>query len=211
MRIHSLTGKLVLAFCWLSVSGAGVGCSGDDGKNSSPGVPGAAAPDSAPNATAPGTTDRHSPAALARSRERIDSLESGIKEAVKSPTKAPDIKLAMYTIQAYQYFAADFPTDPRAPEALDRAAQLYSGVLNDHERAVEYYEKAYQKYPQYKNRPQMLLQQAIACEQAQDTAAAAIAYKRLLTTYPDHELAKEARGLLKLLRMSDEQKAKAFK
>ncbi len=150
------------------------------------------------------------PAARAKARQRIDSLEARIREAVKSPTKAPDIQLAMYTIQAYQYFAADFPQDSLAPLSLDRAGQLYGGVLNDYQKAVEYYEKAYQKYPDYRKRPQLLLQQGLACEAGGDTAAAATAYTRLLTLYPDKAISKQARGLLKVLRMSDAARQKVF-
>lgn len=178
-------------------------CSGGDAEKKAPVAP-------APVPAAGGLEARSSPAALARSRHRIDSLEAQIRSAVQSPTKAPDVRLAMYTIQAYQYFAADFPKDPRAPEALDRAAQLWSGVLGDHQKAVEYYEKAYQQYPEYKNRPQLLLQQGVACEAAQDTTSAAIAYQRLLTGYPQHPLAQQADGLLKLLRMSDAERRKKF-
>lgn len=163
-----------------------------------------------PGATPVVTESRSSPEALVRARHRIDSLEARIRDAVKSPTKAPDTKLAMYTIQAYQYFAADFPQDPRAPEALDHAAQLWSGVLGDHQKAVEYYEKAYQEYPNYKNRPQLMLQQGVACEAAHDTVSAAITYQRLLTAYPTHPLAEQARGLLKLMRMSDAKKKQTF-
>ncbi|MBC7448594.1 MAG: tetratricopeptide repeat protein [Hymenobacteraceae bacterium] len=157
-----------------------------------------------------GANVRSSPAARVASRHRIDSLEAKIHDAVQSPTKAPDIRLTMYTIQAYQYFAADFPRDPRAPEALDRAGQLWSGVLGDHQKAVERYEKVYQEYPQYKNRPQLLIQQGVASEAAHDTAGAATAYRRILTGYPQHPLAKQARGLLKLLRMSAAERAKMF-
>ncbi len=145
-----------------------------------------------------------------RSRQRIDSLETRIKAAVASPQKDPDIQLTMYMIQAYQYFAVDFPNDPRAPESLDRAGQLYNGVLNDHQRAAEYFEKAYQKYPQYPKRPQLLLQLAVACEEGGDTTNAAFAYKRLISGYPKSPLAEQARGLLKLLRMPEAERQKMF-
>ncbi len=163
-----------------------------------------------PMPTAVSAPDRFSPAAFTRSRHRIDSLEALIRAAVQSPTKAPEIRLTMQMIQAYQYFAADFPKDARAPESLDRAAQLWSGVLGDHQKAVEYYEKAYQQYPKYKNLPQLLLQQGVACEAAHDTASAAISYHRLLTAYPRHPLAEQARGLLKLMRMTANERQQMF-
>jgi tetratricopeptide (TPR) repeat protein len=145
-----------------------------------------------------------------RSRQRIDSLETKIREAVASPEKAPDVRLTMYMIQAYQYFAVDFPNDPRAAESLDRAGQLYEGVLSDHQRAAEYFEKAYQRYPEYPKRPQLLLQLAVACEEGGDTANAALAYKRLLSSYPKSPLAEQARGLLKLLRTPEAERQKMF-
>ncbi len=176
------------------------GCAGGDTEKSGPSV----------TTATPVAPNRFSPEALTRSRKRIDSLEARVREAVASPTKAPDVSLTMYMIQAYQYFAADFPDDPRAAESLDRAGQLYGGVLGDHRKAVEYYEKAYEKYPKYKNRPQLLVQEGVAAEAAGDTASAAIAYQRLLGEYPQHPLAAQGRGLLKLMRMSEGQKRKTF-
>lgn len=172
------------------------GCSGDQTKNTEKPMP-----------AAPSTT---SPAAYQRLRHRIDSLEAQIHVMVRQPTQKPDIKLTMYMIQAYQYFANDFPRDPLAPQSLDRAGQLYSGVLGDYERAVEYYEKAYTNYPDYKARPQLLLQEGVAYEAMQDTAGAASAYRRLLLTYPAHPLAEQAKGLLKLLHMSPADQQKMF-
>jgi len=151
-----------------------------------------------------------SPAAYRRLRHRIDSLEAKVTEAIRSPQKAPDVRLTMYLIQAHQYFAHDFPKDSRAPESLDRAGQLYGGVLGDNERAVEYYEQAYRLYPQYKNRPQVLLQQGVAYEAMQDTAGASLAYRRLILTYPDNPLAEQAKGLLRLVRMSKAERDQFF-
>jgi tetratricopeptide (TPR) repeat protein len=199
LPLRALTGALLVGVSVVLFS-----CSGDDGKKTEL----ATAP-AVSTPIAPGEI-RLTPAARAKARLRIDSLEARIREAVKSPTKAPDIKLAMYTIQAYQYFAADFPEDSLAPVSLDRAGQLYGGVLNDFQRAVEYYEKAYQKYPNYKNRPQLLLQQGLACEAAKDTTSAAICYQRLISGYPDKPLAAQARDLLKILRLSDAGRQKMF-
>lgn len=196
--------RAALAAALLTLLTAALAACSGDGEQKKP----AARP---PTDGSAGTVGRSSPAALTRSRHRIDSLEAKIREAVQSPTRAPDVRLTMYMIQAYQYFAADFPKDPRAPESLDRAAQLWSGVLGDHQKAVEYYEKAYQQYPEYKNRPQLLLQEGVASEAAQDTTSAAIAYQRLLAEYPQHPLAAQARGLLKLLRMSEAQRKQTFK
>jgi tetratricopeptide (TPR) repeat protein len=153
---------------------------------------------------------RSSPEAYKQARHQIDSLETKIREAVRTPEKAPDIRLTLYMIKAYQYFAADFPQDLDAPVALDRAGQLYAGVLHDYQKAVEYYQKAYEKYPSYKNRPNLLLQKGLASEAGQDTANAAQAYQILMVAYPEHPMAAQARDLLKLLRMSATERQQKF-
>ena len=151
--------------------------------------------------------------AVARERalHRIDSLEARVQDALKSPERQPDIKLAMYLIQAYQYFAHDYPTDPRSPEALDRAGQLYSGVLNDPEHAIALYEQAYQNYPKYKNRPTLLFQEAAAYDALHDTTATVGTYTRFLLAYPGHPLAAEAKGLIKFARMSAAEQKEFFR
>lgn len=142
---------------------------------------------------------------------RIDSLEARIKQAIRTPEKQPDIQLAMHAIKAYHYFALDFPQDPRAPEALDRAGQLYSGVLGDHRKAVEFYEKAYTGYPRYPALPRLLFQEGVAYDAAGDTTNAITAWRRLLVAYPAHALSKEARSLIKLARMSEAERQQMFR
>jgi TolA-binding protein len=191
------------AFLVSATAGLLIGCSGDNAKKTEQ----TQAPAANLSLNKP---YRLTPEARAKALHRVDSLEALVRAAIKTPSKAPDIKLAMYMIQAYQYFAADFPEDSLAARSLDRAGQLYAGVLGDNERAVEYYEKAYSKYPNYKNRPQLLLQQGMACEAGGDTAAAATAYQRLITGYPEKPMAAQARGLLKVMRMSAADRAKMF-
>src|SRR5687768_10818650 len=89
---------------------------------------------------------------------RIDSLQPHIRDSVKAGA-APDVRLSMYTIQAYEYFAHDFPKDSLAPGYLFKAAQNYEGVLNDYPKAIQVYEHAYEKYPEYKRRPMLLFHQ----------------------------------------------------
>ncbi len=177
------------------------GCSGDEkAKSAAPGTP----------PPPPVVTDAPtSPAAHRRSVQRMDSLEKLVRAAVKTtPERAPSIQLAMYSIQAYQYFAHDFPQDPRAPDALDRAGQLYAGVLRDPAKAVEYYEKAYQQYPNYPKRAMLLVQQGAAYEMAGDTSGAIAAYRRLVLTYPKSKFAGQARDLIRLAQMTPAEQAR---
>lgn len=174
-----------------------VGCSGDPATKKA-------------ETAAPVDTSLTSRAAYKRLRHRIDSLEAKVSEMVRQPAQKPDIRLTMYMIQAYQYFANDFPRDPLAAQSLDRAGQLYGGVLNDHEKAIEYYEKAYTNYPDYKARPQLLIQEGVAYEGLKDTTGASAAYRRLIVGYPQHPLSEQAKGLLKLLRMNPAEQQKMF-
>src|SRR6187200_354841 len=66
--------------------------------------------------------------------QRIDSLENLIKVSIQKQEN-PNVNLAMNAIKRYRYFAADFPKDTLSPTYLFRAAQIYEGVLRDHESA----------------------------------------------------------------------------
>jgi tetratricopeptide (TPR) repeat protein len=133
-----------------------------------------------------------------------DSLENEIRASVKRQEN-PNVALAMNAIKSYQYFAADFPKDSLSPIYLFRAAQLYEGVLSDHLKAAEIYGEAYDKYPDFPNRPLLMFHQGNAYMEAQDTAHAALYLNKFVITYTDHEFADDAQGLLRMMRMSDQQ------
>ena len=147
----------------------------------------------------------------ARNKEvqRIDSLENLIRQEVKQQ-KDPDVRLAMYAIQAYQYFAADYPKDTLAPNYLFKAGQLYEGVLRNPEQAVKQYEKVYDKYPEFDKRGMSLFLAGNLYHTLNDTTKAIKAFETFRKDYPNHAFADDAAGMINLIRMSEAQQKEMF-
>jgi tetratricopeptide (TPR) repeat protein len=135
---------------------------------------------------------------------KIDSIETQIKASINRQEN-PNVQLAMNAIKHYKYFAHDFPKDTLSPQYLFKAAQIYEGVLQDHEEAAEIYGETYEKYPEFRNRPMMLFHQGNAFIEAGDTAHAAMYLNKFIVTYTDHPFADDAQGLLRMMRMNEQQ------
>ena len=144
-----------------------------------------------------------------RDRIRIDSLEQLVRQEVKQQ-KDPDIRLAMYAIQAYQYYAADYPQDTVVADYHFKSAQLYEGVLRDYKRAIEIYGQVYEKYPDYRKRPMALFLQGNLYHELQDNANAIRAFSEFKTQYPKHAFADDAEGMINYIRMDPGKRDKLF-
>jgi len=139
-----------------------------------------------------------------QARHRVDSLENLFAQSLQNSEKL-DIKLAMYTIQAYEYYAADYPQDANSPLYLSKAAQNYHNILLDYKKAIKIYEHIYNHYPQYNNRSMMLFLQGSAYHELQDTTNAINKLKLFIKSYPGHDFADDAEGLIRFMRLSEEE------
>lgn len=132
---------------------------------------------------------------------KIDSLENKIRTAIRDSAKSEiDIKLAMYTAQAYQNYALDFKQDRLAPEYLMRSASILHGALKDPERAAEIYGNVHDKFLDFNNRPLALFLQANALYDADNKEAAITQLRLFLIRYPQDSLANQARQFIRYIK-----------
>jgi len=150
------------------------------------------------------TSEKHPLSKKQQVQHRVDSLENLFAQSLQKSKKL-DIKLAMYTIQAYEYYAADYPEDPESAQYLFKAAYNYQNILGNYRKAVMLYEKVYNDYPEYENRPMMLFHLGNAYSELQDTTNAIGKLKLFIKSYPGHDFADDAEGLIRFMRLSEEE------
>lgn len=137
--------------------------------------------------------------------QRIDSLENEIKTVLaKTPNAETDIRLAMYTLQAYQYFTEDYPKDSLTPRYLFKGAQIYEGALKDKIKALEWYQHLYARYPDSKLRPLALFHKGNVQHDIGDTTNAINNFKLFQKMYPKHPFAKDAAGMIDYIRTKNQ-------
>jgi outer membrane protein assembly factor BamD (BamD/ComL family) len=132
--------------------------------------------------------------------KRVDSLENEIKKAIANNPTETDIKLAMYTLEAYQFFVIDYPKDSLAPSYLFKGAQLYEGALRDKVKALEWYQQIYAQYPESKVRPMALFHKGNVLQEIGDTTNAIKSFKTFMVKYPQHPFAKDAENMITYIR-----------
>lgn len=148
--------------------------------------------------------EKHPLSKKQQAQHRVDSLENLFTQSLEKSKKL-DIKLAMYTIQAYEYYAADYPEDPESAQYLFKAAYNYQNILGNHRKAIRLYEKGYNDYPGYENRPMMLFHLGNAYSELQDTTNAIGKLKLFIKSYPGHDFADDAEGLIRFMRLNEEE------
>jgi outer membrane protein assembly factor BamD (BamD/ComL family) len=139
-----------------------------------------------------------------------DKIRETEKMLINDSTKMLNRDLADGELKAYAEFAEKFPEDTRSEEFLYKAAEL-ANSMGKTAAALDYYHSFCEKYPQSKKAPYALFLQAFIYEnQLKNLDKARELYNGFLTTYPDHELAKDARFSLNNLGKSEEELIKMF-
>jgi tetratricopeptide (TPR) repeat protein len=141
---------------------------------------------------------------------KIDSIEKQIRISIDS-AKNPSIELALSAVKAYEVFVYKYPEDSLAPGYLFKTAQISEAMLGDKAKAVNVYQKIYDGYPDYSNRPMMLFYQANSLHDLGDTANAVNQLKLFIARYPDHEFRDDAENLIDFIQMDEEELQKFFK
>lgn len=116
-------------------------------------------------------------------------------------------------ISAFEKVAKDFPVGNFAALAYYQIAKLYqSGVvtgLNEtasQEKAVEYYQKVFVNYPKFESAPSALFMSGfIQANSLGKYNEATVTYKKFLQTYPNSELADDAKVELDNMGLSPEE------
>lgn len=139
-----------------------------------------------------------------------DKIKETEKQLINDSTKTLNRELAEEQLKTYAAFTEKFPEDSRSEEFLYKAAEL-ANSMGKTPVALDYYHSFCEKYPQSKKAPYALFLQAFIYEnQLKNLERARELYTSFLTSYPDHELAKDARFSLDNLGKSEEELIKMF-
>lgn len=140
---------------------------------------------------------------------RIDTLEGKTYEdAFRS---SPDLKLLQRLSVLYDSFSTIYPGDTMSPEYLFKAGQLSENALGDNSKAVSYYSRVYEKYPNWKKHEFMLFTLGNAYHNLGDTSKAVELLTKFKRQNPGHEFADDALNLIKFIRMSKAEVDSLFK
>jgi TolA-binding protein len=139
-----------------------------------------------------------------------DKIKETEKQLVNDSTRVLNRDLAEQQLKSYAEFSEKFPEDSRSEEFLYKAAEL-ANSMGKTAVALDYYHNFCEKYPKSKKAPYALFLQAFIYEnQLKNLDKAKELYNSFLTSYPDHELAKDARFSLNNLGKSEDELIKMF-
>lgn len=147
-------------------------------------------------------------------KEKLDALEPApasledrleeMRQAVFSDsTGSINYRIANYFIHSCELLAFLQPEVPATPEWLNKAAEI-ARATKKNAKALELYERIYQRYPAYEKAPQALfLKGFILDEEMKQIEEARESYQLFLERYPDHDFADDAQFLLDNLDKSE--------
>ena len=121
-----------------------------------------------------------------------------------------DKSLAFKGIAAYQDFVKKYPDDTLSAEYLFRMSDLQRSV-GDNGKAIESLTQICKNYNSYKKIPECLFLQGYYYQEFfADTVTAKGFYKELISKYPTHAFADDAKALMSMFGKSEEDIIKSF-
>ena len=140
----------------------------------------------------------------------VSRIASINKKMFDKKTMEFDKNLAEKGIAIYGDFAAKFPDDSLTAEYLFRRSDLQRAV-GDNQSALKTLSGICNRYPDYKKVPECIfLEGYYSQEFFKDTVAAKQFYQELLSKYPNHPFADDAKALMKMFGKSEEDIIKDF-
>ncbi len=136
--------------------------------------------------------------------ERINQIED-FEDSIFESAIAADPATADQLTELYVAFADKYPGDSLSPQYLMKAADMQSNVLHT-ERAVELFDRVIDEYPDFEEVPMCYFLIGNALELNSQIEDAKAAYEEFIAKYPDHFMADDARRMLPIIGMSDEEK-----
>ena len=134
----------------------------------------------------------------------IDSLE-GVRKGYFENNQLPPKTSALESVQAYEFFVADYPEDEKAAEYLFESAKRYEIDLLDYNNAIRLYKEVYDKYPKYEHHKMALFHIGNAYHSSGDSEKAKEHFNDFKTKYPDHDFADDAEGMINIIDMGGEE------
>jgi len=141
----------------------------------------------------------------------IASIDSFQKKMFNPTSMQLNKDLAFKALNTYQDFVKKFPDDSiHSAEYLFRMSDL-SRAVGDHRKAIEYLGQITKTYPSFKKIPECIfLQGYYYQEYFNDTTSAKIFYNQIISKYPSHPFANDAKELMKMFGKSDQDIIKGF-
>lgn len=137
-------------------------------------------------------------------KAKIDSLENARTELFKS-SSIPPKEQVLKSIHAFEFFAADYPDDEKAPEYLFEAAKRYEIDLQDFKNAIRLYKRVYEDYEDFEEHTMSLFHIGNAYHSMNDTTNAIATFKSFIKKYPNHDFADDAQGMIDFSRMGEKE------
>jgi tetratricopeptide (TPR) repeat protein len=156
------------------------------------------------------TADAGSPAdsaaATAMSPDSYAEIINSNNEAITSSVSMDSVFfIAQKQVALCEEFADKYTVDPRAPQFLDFGAKA-AKAAGQYEKAIKLYDRIIGAYSEYPNLPEVMFNKAFILDEDlnRDDEAKQV-YTDLIRKYPNHQLSKNAKGLLELLYLTDEE------
>ncbi len=140
---------------------------------------------------------------------RIDSLEKMAQKDFAESAGKPTIDLHLNLTKNLEEYGYTY-IDTLAPKFLFKAARIHEEVLKDKRKAITIYGNIYHDFPDFQDRAMMLFYQASAYHDVQDTTMSIKVFKFFMENYPQHPFVDDAEGMIKLIRMTEEERKKLF-
>lgn len=140
----------------------------------------------------------------------ISQIDSINKKMFDKKNMELDKDLAFEGITAYQDFVKKYPEDSLSAEYLFRLSDLQQAV-GDNRKAIECLAEICKNYTSYKKIPECLFLQGYYYQEFfGDTIRAKEFYTQLISKYPTHAFADDAKALMNMFGKSEQDIIKSF-
>jgi TolA-binding protein len=134
-------------------------------------------------------------------RKKVDALETQLyadTTGVIDPAKGAEM------IETYMAYVDSFPNDTIVPLYIFKSAEVAQGI-GDYWLSVRYFNRVYKDYPEHPKAPEAAFYQGFVLDTYLNQPNLAIkAFEEFIELYPNHALARDARGMIQMINSGDE-------
>ncbi len=136
---------------------------------------------------------------------RIQSMEDSVFQSLSF-----DKRKAQALLDVYKAYANANPRDTMSAEYLFRAANVAKS-MHEGQECVDLYDRIITDFPSWRRLPDVLYLKAFTIDSEFDRKGEAkTAYLEVISRYPDHAFAKDARAMIENLEYTDEELIQRF-
>mgnify|MGYP001160119838 CR=1 FL=1 len=133
--------------------------------------------------------------------KKISALESQLLQLDDTAKNRP---LAQEVLIEYDAFIQTYPDSEETPDLLFKSGEVLKG-MGAYLKSAKAFHKVYSQFPNTKVAPIALFQQAHCFESLDQRATAKKSYETFIERYPNHAYIDQAKGMIKMLHLSDEE------